>query len=231
MENNDTIHFKDIEKEQNPQRIFSLKNTGISFLVSIIIFGVALWRRTDFWIFFFVICLVYSLISLAIILPDILFNWFRDKKQTNYYTWSRLRANTSVTDFTMYFFNKTNTFNEEKIENNFDRDKQILDHLKKYTEEELKIGLALLTNSKIENPIISFLTTSTVLTVIYQQRYFLFELLQQIFAVGELPDFISIVLLLEIAIIVILKVFDVITNWNHRSYLIKMSEIALDSKQ
>lgn len=213
------------------QRIFTFKSTFIALLISISLFLIALWTKSDLFIFLFIASTVFIVLSFSHILPDFLFDWFKGKKEKNYYTWSRYRANKSVTDFTKYFFDVSDTFREEDIQNNFDRDKQIVKHLQSFTKEELEIGLALLSNSKIENPIFSFLTTSAILTIFYQQRHVISELIKNIFSLTELPSFLSVGLFIEFIIFIGVIIGLTTIEWNHRSYLIKVSEIALKNKR
>lgn len=213
------------------QKIFSPMSVLFGFITSVVLLLMALCINSDFWIFSFIFVLIYTVTSLSVTLPGWISNWYNKRKKKNYYTWSRLRPNTSVSDFSEYFFNKSNKFEEEDIQYNFERDKQIVEYLDTFSKKDLKIGLALLSSSKVKNPIFTFLSTSTLATLVYRYRYNIVGYIREVFSIAELPSFFSTGLKLELIILLLTIISMIIIEWNHRSYLIKMCEIAIKYKQ
>lgn len=166
---NNELETRDIFKQLDGfQLLFSKKMIQNSLIISIVLFPIGYLTKNSLVAFAFMIVFIYFIISVCFILPNLLINWYQARRVKSFYTWSRLRVNNSLSDFTIYFFNNTDQFDEAIIQENIDRDKQIVEHLQTFPKKDLEIGLALLTNSKLKNPIISFLTTSAVLTVLIQ---------------------------------------------------------------
>lgn len=209
-------------------KCLTIKNVVILLLV---VFPIARKTKNELFILLFLGLILALIMIMGFTLPQYVSSKFRESKQRNFYTWSRLRLHASVSDFTTHFFSPNNTFNQDKELKNFDRDKQIVEHLKSFDDEELEVGLALLSKSSIKNPVVSILTTSAIISFIIQQRSLIFDSIERFFSIDSLPSFASFALLIEIMLVIFVFTLIFIIEWNHRSYLIKMVKIALKYKE